>query len=524
MKNIPGWVIPLLKLYVAAVFIFTAVVSPLALSFIPVLLALAYLFVWWRPPSVNANLVADLFAFFAISLLLSQVIPVYFAVLASVPLLVLVTRDLEVTAETLPSPVSNGHRSLTKLGAGMLMIGVLTLLVGVLLNSQVLMASAGAATLYFLALHAIVMMRIPGKPVDVDPVHERIVAGTRETLYINMLSKTKLGGNLVLKSPYEWLTIQPDVIPLTDERFDVEVTITPPLSGPSSIMLEARVLDRWGLTSTRFELAPITLHVIPRARYAEWLAKRYLTESHMGMLPLISTLGAIRPLYGLRIGVEYYGSQLYQPGDSLKNIDWKHSIKYNKLISKEFAEFRGQPAIMLVNLAVGNAEEADKQAYNVVVAALSLSKEQIPTAIAAYDQDDVEFVTSTMPPSKLVARALEVIPQIKIIGKPVKYLGRPDIMRLRANIQRLQYVDSPPARVLAELLRVEYASLKGHARLSPATRALTLAFERTGTPQSTVVVISLLNHDTEAVLFIASGYGTKGNATLVVEEAAPRKR
>ncbi|GAI15654.1 unnamed protein product, partial [marine sediment metagenome] len=91
-----------------------------------------------------------------------------------------------------------------------------------------------------------------------------------------------------------------------------------------------------------------------------WLAKRYLAETKPGVLPLISNISALRPIHGLRRGVEYYGSQLYQPGDSLKSIDWKHSVKYNELISKEFTELHGQPAIILINLAVGNAEEADK--------------------------------------------------------------------------------------------------------------------------------------------------------------------
>jgi len=37
-------------------------------------------------------------------------------------------------------------------------------------------------------------------------------------------------------------------------------------------------------------------------------------------------------------------------------------VKYNKLISKEFVEFHGQPAVLLINLAAADAEEADELA------------------------------------------------------------------------------------------------------------------------------------------------------------------
>jgi len=78
-------------------------------------------------------------------------------------------------------------------------------------------------------------------------------------------------------------------------------------------------------------------------KYAAWLTRQYLAGTKPGSLPIVSNIQAIKPLLGLRRGIEYYGSQLYQPGDSLKSIDWKHSAKYDKLISKEFIEFHGRP-------------------------------------------------------------------------------------------------------------------------------------------------------------------------------------
>lgn len=125
--------------------------------------------------------------------------------------------------------------------------------------------------------------------------------------------------------------------------------------------------------------------VIPRATYADYLARQYLSGSKTGRLPLVSSVGAVKSLYGLRQHIEFYGNRMYQPGDSIKNIDWKHSVKYNELVSPEFFEVQGQPMIMLVNLVAGSVDESDKLAYNIIAAALSLAQDGIPTAIAAYD-------------------------------------------------------------------------------------------------------------------------------------------
>ena len=83
---------------------------------------------------------------------------------------------------------------------------------------------------------------------------------------------------------------------------------------------------------------------------------------------------------------------MYQPGDNLKNIDWKHSVKYNELVTREFFEIQGQPVILLINLVAGDTEETDKLAYNIIVAALSLAQDGIPAALAAYDDQGRDTV------------------------------------------------------------------------------------------------------------------------------------
>ncbi len=98
---------------------------------------------------------------------------------------------------------------------------------------------------------------------------------------------------------------------------------------------------------------------------------------------------------------------------------------------------------------------------------------------------------------------------------PVKYLSPPDVGRLRANISRIRLAQSKAARVLAELLQLEYKSLGNAARINPATRALAEAFMKVD-KNSNIVVISHHNHDAEALAFSTFSYGRKGNAVMTI--------
>lgn len=501
-----------------ACFIAAAVLSPPALAFVPALLAAAYLFFWWRPFHPATSLIAEYFAFFAVPVLFSQAVPPQLAWLFSLPLLVIITRDLETASEAAGRVNTARRRVATRTGIALSIIALVGVSASLLFGSLALLATSLVAITYLGTLFAIVLRKMPLKPLEETAVDERVVAGSRAEVSVSLVLKTGLGGSTAfLDSLHPWAKLKQDIFSLSEKSLTLGMSFTPPLSGPSAITVMGYTIDRWGLTQTRFSIEPVHLHVIPRARYAAWLAKRYLAEAGTGAgtLPLLSNVSSVRTLYGLRSGIEYYGSQFYQPGDSLKNIDWKHSIKYNKLISKEFAELRGQPAILLVNLAVGDAEEADKQSYNIVMAALSLAREQIPTTLAVYDEHKVSLVTAPLQPQVLVARALDVTGDVTTIGKPTRYLQPADIVRLRADIRRLQSVESDPAQALARLLQLEYQSLKTIAVEHPVVKALITAFDKVG-DQASVVVVSLLNHDAEAVMFNTVVYEKKGNAVLVV--------
>jgi len=504
-----------LRIFVAITLIIATVLSPLALSFAPILVLLWYLYLWRWKMALVISLLTEYFIFFAINLLLAGFVGAFFSLLISLPVLLLVTARLEETAGTLGYRDSRYNRRPTDVCLTLILIAAVLLAVALLIGNLSLILASLAAMAYVVILTVVAWRGLTLRPVETVPVQQRMVAGSEAHLDIQLTVRTRVGGRLFIESPYEWLKVNPTVLPLTGNKLKTKVSLTPNLSGPSTIKLEAHVIDRWGLVQTRFELEPMQLYVIPRARYAAWLVERYMAGTRSGTLPLVPNVGIIKPIHGWRRGVEYYGSQLYQPGDSLKNIDWKHSLQHNELITKEFAEFLGRSAVILVNLVVSDAEEADKLAYKIITTALSLAQENIPAALAAYDHEEVKLTTGVIPPSRLLLTSLQVAREMVTLVNPTKYLNPPDVARLRGDIRRLRSVQSHAARALAQLLEIEYGNLSRDSGLHPVTRALSQVFARVD-QQSNIVIISHRNHDAEALAFNTFSFTKKGNAVITV--------
>lgn len=505
----------MVRSYVVLALGVATVLSPLSYSFIPILTLLWYLYNWRWPVNPLITLLTEYFTFFAVTLFLTRPIGPYFPVLFSLPILFLVTYSLENVARTREYPAKEHSRYPTPVLITLISILASVLIISLLLISLALLLACLAITIYFGVLVILVLRRMPLKPVEESRGDERILAGDTGHLKINLNSLTGIGGLLSIKSSYEWVKVNPEVLFLRDGNLQIDLAFTPLLSGPSVIKLVSVATDRWGLIQTRFELEPVNLFVIPRARYAAWVANRYLSATKPGMIPLISSITALKPNQCLRSGIEWYGNRLYQAGDSLKNIDWKHSLKFNELISKEYTEFHGQTAVILINLAVTDAEEADKLAYNIIVTAISLAHEGIPAAVSAYDQENVKMTTGLLRPRELILMSLRVAKEMVSLINPVRYLAPPDVSRLRANIGRIGYGTSPASKVLLELLQMEYRNLSNQAMSHPATRALNDAFAKID-KKSNIVVISRRNHDAEALSFNTFKYQRKGNAVITI--------
>ncbi len=505
----------ILKVYVVAALITAAVFSPAALSFVPFILLAWYLFQWIRPFSSTIDLLTQYFMFFAIALPLSPIIGAYFAVLAVLPLLILISLGLKKAALNMTVNRPRYKRNPTRISIAMGSISIAVLLLSVMVANTSLILASAIIIVYFIILGVFVFKRFPVKPVSEEVMQLRIMAGKKEDAGLKLDPAGKIGAIAVFEPEFDWVKVKTPAVYIKNKPVLLEISIAPMLSGPSAVKLRGYAVDEWGFMATSFEIEPIKLLVIPRARYATWLARKYMEGTKPGSLPLMSNVGITKTLQGLRQGVEFYGNRRYVPGDSMKNINWKSSARFNELISKEFTEFRGQPAVLLVNLVAGDAEELDKLAYNILVTAISLGQENIPGAMAVYDREKVIMATSILSSLQLVSLCMKIVKQMVVLANPQKYLNPPDISRLRTNISRISQIDSAPAGKLNELLNLEYRNLINDAHHSPCTRALLRVRSRIS-GQFSLLVLSQHNHDAEALAVNTYAHNRTGGAVIDV--------
>lgn len=330
------------------------------------------------------------------------------------------------------------------------------------------LAGAGAVLLvWLLAMVGFIFLRVPPQFVVADRTRLRGLVGRRAEVSLALRRAGRLPCRLYLRSPVSWVVTQPSAADLDGQAVPIHLAVTPPLAGPSRLVLEAVAVDPWGLIETGQEVDVADLHIIPRARYATWLAQRYLDRTPPGSSTLMVSVTPRR--WGARGGVEYYGARAYAPGDTLREIDWKHTLKLGKLIVKEFRTAAGGPAIILVNLEVPDADSADRLAFRLVMTTLTLAQEGIPIVLAGYTQKAVSSVTPLLSPRDAVLRALSLTERVVRVAPLRRTLGLPRIGRLRRMWRQLEETGS--AGRLADLIALEIRAITDQTTASPAAKA-----------------------------------------------------
>lgn len=412
------------------------------------------------------------------------------AILPGIMLLDLQLREV-APAQTAPSPATGSRTTvvLNSLVAAVVAATALGLAVG-----NVALATAAGVCLAFIC-GRIAQVLISGRrfPIATGAASLRVLAGHQRTTRFELTNRSSFRQRIDLSPLNGWLTLTPNSVTLEGrgEGVSVEVTVTPPLAGPTQPSITAMALDQWGLIWRRTELNPISLHVIPRARYADWMARRYMEQSAAGEAM------ATRPSRVQRRGVEYARLREYQPGDRLKDLDWRAVLKFQELVTREYLDPQGGATLILVNLVAGNPEEADWLAYHLVTSALTAAQEGIPSALAAYDDTRVILRTGLTESREALKRAMRLSGEIKHKRAGERLLAAPDPVKMRRAGKHLSY-DGSRSAALAEVLSREIESLEDLTLRHPLTDALRESL--TALPSSTsIITISARNHDMEAL-------------------------
>ena len=263
------------------------------------------------------------------------------------------------------------------------------------------------------------------------------------------------------------------------------------------------------------DLEPVDLHIIPRAKYARWLAIKYLERTASGS-SMIGSVVSERSDKSAKTGVEYRGSREYQPGDRWKDVDWKHTFLFGKLVVKEFTGAQGQNAILVADLTAKDAEEADKLAFDLVMSAYTFALESLPTALAIYNCDEVLAMSTPINPRESLKKTLQLTEKIVVVEPSEKVLEPTKMRKIRRSISQLEQLNMDSAQRLLEVLKIEYEANQKTAINDPVGRALLRIVEGI-TPPATITVVSSSSNNEDILNIILQKVEDKGYTIIKTE-------
>jgi uncharacterized protein (DUF58 family) len=477
------------KAYFVSVLLLAILVSPLPQLALALVLLAIQLALTLRPPKGNMGLVLIFASLIFAPLAFSAMVGGVFAVLLMIPGFLLIDESLKENA----AGQRFGFKKAGRVASDVLKVlstGVLVVfLASVLLWNLTLMLTVAALSAYFVVILTGVFRKIPRTPFEESKTWNRIVVGETVSSMSPLKTKCNVPIFVSLSSLVSWVNVEHSefVLPSGSE-VNVALNFTPPLAGPSKILLHALAVDSRGLVMTGQNLEPVDLHIVPRAKYARWLATKYLERTASGS----SIVGSVVSDFSQKVakkGVEYYGSREFQPGDRWKDVDWKHTYLFGELIVKAFAGAQGQNAILVADLTAKDPEEADKLAFDLVMSAYTFALESLPTAFAVYNCDKILAMSAPMDPREALKKALQLAEKIIIVEPSEKFLEPTEMRKIRRSINQLEKTKMDAGQKLAEVLKLEYETNQKTAFNHPVSKALNKIIEGIR-PPATITVVS----------------------------------
>ena len=401
--------------------------------------------------------------------------------------------------------------------ASLLMLTGIIIFISFVVNNRVLLYTGIAFMLYMISVVFGIVFTIRRSPLTAITATGRVIAGTSGDMIADLTNQASARIHCQFGSHEPWLNVAPLAAILEKGRVKLNINYTPPLAGNSRPQIQSITKDLRGFIQIYQTLEPIELRIIPRAKYAEWLARKYLERSGAGMSS--AALMKLQTIIKPRGGTEYQESRDYTPGDQLKDIDWKHTLRLRQLIVKNYTNDEEPATIIAVNLVVADAEEADILSFKLITAVLTLVRENIPIALAAYNHREVVLCTNITEPDAVLKQALSLLREITLEKTVKRHLEIADITDIKRNINQLKKADSEPAQRLLSILDFKYRSIEEFTNNHPANIALSNTTKQVPAP-ATILIISQLNHDAEVISVISDKLSRRRFTTVAVEVPA----
>jgi uncharacterized protein (DUF58 family) len=372
-----------------------------------------------------------------------------------------------------------------------LMLSLLAVaLVGTLTGHLSLAGSSALVLVFVGALAVISFTRIAPYSLTVQAPTVRVLARSTFEIAVSLHPRMRFTAHILVDLDDAWASISPSRFVGKTAPVVVRVRLTPPLAGSKTLLAHTRCVDPWGLIVTAQQVQLAHVVVIPRATYAAHLARGYLAQTAGGNDALAALPQMQEGTRAAQRGLDYYGARRYEPGDPLRDVYWKHTLKLRQLVVKERRSPQGEAVILAVNVWASTADDLDQTAYSTVVGALTLAREDVPMVFAAYTDEAIVSVTPVLSPRQAVLHALHLVGAMRQVARPTRVLQPAQLARLRRRVERLLASHASPAMRLARVLQFEYRAHVTRAQQHPGYEAVLRAADHLLSPAALLVTSS----------------------------------
>ena len=363
-------------------------------------------------------------------------------------------------------------------------------LVGALTGHLSLIGSSVLVLAFVGGLAAISFTRIPTDSLTVQPPTVRVLARNTFETAVSLHPRMRLAANILVDLDDAWASVSPSRFVGKTLPVVVRLKVTPLLAGSKTLLARTRCVDPWGLIVTTQHVQLAHVVVIPQAIYAGHLARVYLAQTAGGNDALAALPQTQEGTRAAQRGLDYYGARRYEPGDPLRDVFWKHTLKLRQLVVKERRSPLGEAVILAVNVWGSTADDLDQTAYSTVVGALTLAREDVPIVFAAYTDEAIVSVTPVLSPRQAVLHALHLVGAMRQVARPIRVLQPAHLARLRRRVERLLASNASPAMRLARVLQFEYQAHVTRAQQHPGYEAVLKAADHLLSPAALLVTSS----------------------------------
>jgi hypothetical protein len=503
------------KAYLALVLLIGVLFSPLPYSLAAMIFFAVQLYSSFRHLGAQLTLVF-MFGTLVILPVILESVAGLFSVLSLVPALCLLDSSLKENSSEKPVKYVKEGRSASMILKGLGSSLFLLFSLAVVLGSLILLITSLALSGYIVVVLFLVFRGVRGFVFVGSKKWCRVVVGDSGSSLFRIRARENVPLRVSVGAFEGWVRANPSEFFLgSGEIAEVKLDFSPPLAGPSNLRVSACGIDPWGLVLYGEILEVLDLYIIPRAKYAKWLANRFL-EQTVGGESVSGTSSLLMSSRASRHGNEYYGNRPYEAGDRLRDVDWKHSFRNDELVVKEFIGSKGPPVVLVADLTAKDAEDADVIAYNLVMSALTAAAESLPSGLVVYNSEGFRSSTFVGNPRNTLKKALELTGQIVIVEAGEKFLHPVDIGGLRRSMTQLSKNGADSTERLKSFLEFEIKATGESARNDLGAEALLRTLEKTPPPAS-IIVTSKNTSDSCGMVLVLEELKKKGYFPIQID-------